>query len=480
MLPLLAALLTAAGPLARGSWDLWAQAVLAFCVVAGTCAWLFSRILVGYVPLPSRGLLAWVAALSLVGSLSVLASPVRGLIEADWMVFLCALWIFPAMTAISKDQRGWIDSSVRVSAWILMVLAFYQHFSLHEDRPASALLNQYVYAGAVLLFLPMAVEKKDWLLVIGLFWSLVWTKSVGAWLGLAVALGVTQRRASPFWFWTGAAIASVCAVLIYAKLETPEVLHRWWWWQAAARMAIDRPWLGFGPGAFAYVLPHYVDRPQTGLFSLYAHQYPLEILSGYGVVFACLWFGGLWRCLSRGSSHKTFGAIAILVHSLWDYPLSIPSNLWLMSYFAASSVPDSDEGINIPSRHKAPALLLVVGVGTVLISGVMRLWDGQKYAARASEAYSAGRLEEARRWNSLAKDRTPENPELYMEAAEFEIAAGDWLQASAELERANWLNPYRPATWTQLQVAYRKLGRPAAAAGALERSKAFVSPRSSP
>lgn len=474
ILPVLAALLTAVGPLLRGSWDLWAQSVLAVCVTAGFAAWLAARVVIGYLPLPPRRLLLWTAALAALSGLSVWSSPIRGLVAGDWMVLLCALWLFPAMTAISKDERAWIDEAIRVSAWILMVLAFYQHYSLHEDRPASALLNQNIYAGAVLMFLAIAVEKKDWLLALGLVWTLCWTRSLGAWLGLAVALGVTQRRSSAFWFWCGAAIASVCAVLLYAKLETPEALHRWWWWQAAVRMALARPLFGFGPGAFAYVYPRYLDRTQTGLFTLYAHEYPLEVLSSYGFLFGVLWFGGLWRCVWGVKSHKAFGALAVLVQSLWDYPLSIPSNLWLLSYFAASSVPDASDGVNIPARHKAPALLLIGGLAWVAGAAALRVWDAQKMGARASEAAASGQIAEARRWIVLAKSRAPENPELYIESARVEMLAGNWLQVAAELERSVQLNPYRPASWTELELAYRKLGRPAQAAALEAESKSFI------
>lgn len=476
ILPLLAALLTAAGPLLRGAWDLWAQTLLELALVSGFSCWFISRILVGFVPLPSRRMLLWTGALVLLGFVSVFLSPVRGLVQGDWHVFLCALWIFQAMTTLSKDQRSWIDEAIRASGWILVALAFYQHFSLREQRPASALINQNVYAGAVLLLLALAVEKKDWLLTIGLLWSLAWTRSVGAWLGLSAALFLTQRRFSAFWFWTGAGISAICAVAIYAKLGTPEGLHRWWWWKAAARMAWDRPWFGYGPGAFSYVLPRYMDRAQTGLFSLYAHEYPLQIFAEYGFPFGLLWFAGLWRCLSRGVSHKSFGAMAVLIQSLWDYPLAIPSNLWLMSYFVASSIPDTPEGFDIPSRHKLPALVFAAGLGLACSARLTDLWDGQKLTARALEAAQSRHWEEERHWLELAKAKTPESPEVFLESARLDAMLGDWLQAAADAEKAARLNPYRPATWTQWQLAYRKLGRPQEARRILEESLRFTAP----
>jgi hypothetical protein len=477
ILPLLVALLTAIGPLLRGSWDLWAQSILGLVLILGFSVWLISRISGGYIPLPSRSILFWVSALLFLSALSMWISPIRGVVTPEWHVFVFTLWIFLVIPAISRDERRWIDEAIHVSAWIMMLLAFYQHFVEHEGRPPSALLNENIYAGAILLWLPLALEKKDWLLALGLLWSLAWARSVGAWLGLSLALGLTQRRSSPVWFWTGAGIAGICAVLVYAKLGTPDAMHRWWWWKAAVRMVLARPLTGFGPGAYSYVFPGFIDRQHTNLFTLYAHEYPLQIFAEYGVLFGVLWLAGLWRLSNKHISYKAFGVIAVLIQSLWDYPLSIPSNLWLMSYFAASSIPEGSEGVNIPSRHKIPALLLVLGIGCILVINVNDLWEGQKLAVRAIEAVEAGHWDEGERLNQGAKVKTPEDPDVFVQAAQFDAQREDWFQATADLEHAAKLNPYRPATWTQWQLAYRKIGRPEEANRIFNESTRYIQPK---
>jgi len=242
-------------------------------------------------------------------------------------------------------------------------------------------------------------------------------------------------------------------------------------------MALDRPWVGYGPGAFSYVLPRYTDRLHVGLYSLYAHEYFLQIFAEYGFLFGVLWFAGLWRCVTRSVSHKSFGTMAILVQSLWDYPLSIPSNLWLMSYFAASSISDSQEGLNMPSRYKLPAFLLVAGLGLGMSFRVNNLWDGQKMAVRAAEEAQAGHWEEGDHWLELAKEKTPEDPEIFIESAQLDFQRGNWLQAAADLEKSARLNPYRPATWTQWQLAYRKMGRPEEAQYILQQSLQYTVPK---
>ncbi|MBI4386835.1 MAG: O-antigen ligase family protein [Elusimicrobia bacterium] len=482
ILPVLMALLTAVGPLLRGAWDVWAQAILQLALVSGFSLWVLSRIVLGYVPLPSSRTLGWVAVLLALSGLSAWMSPLHGLARPALFTAWASLWIFPAMAAITKDQRFWIDEAIRVCAWILMALAFYQRFSLGEERPPSALLNANVYAGTALMFLALAAEKKDWLLAWGLLWSLSWTRSVGAWLGLSLALMLTQRRSYRFGFWVGTVVAIACAVAVYGKLNSPEVVHRWWWWKAACAMAWDRPWTGYGPGAFAYMLPAYLSLPVSGLLSLYAHQYALETFSNLGLLFGIVWFAGLWHCLERNTSHKRFGVVAALFHSLWDYPLSMPANLWLFSYFAASSIPHSGEGMNIRGRYKFFLAAAVAGVGYCAGRQVWRYWDGHRMAARAVDAARQGRWEEARSWGERAHRRVADDPEAAYAAASVEMGRAmarpaesqdAWRSAARYLEAATRLNPYRASAWNELSFVYRKLGRADLADEASRRSRRF-------
>ena len=47
-----------------------------------------------------------------------------------------------------------------------------------------------MYAGAVLMFLPLSLEMGDWLLTLGLALNLWWAGSIAAWFGLSAAVGV--------------------------------------------------------------------------------------------------------------------------------------------------------------------------------------------------------------------------------------------------------------------------------------------------
>jgi hypothetical protein len=471
VLPGLIALLAAVGLLLNGSWDLWAQSALLLALIAGSAMWLWVRLIVGYLPLPSSRTLAWAAGLATLSGLSAYLGPLPSYAVPAWRALLPALWIFVAISAVSKDARSHIDEAIRAVAWVLILLAFYQRFHYGMERPFASLLNQNVFAGAILLLLPLAAQKRDWILSVGLLLCLWWTKSVGAWLGLACALALT-RRAGLAGLWAGGAVGFVCLVAIYGKIQSPEVLHRWEWWSAALGMAGDRPWLGFGPGTYAYLLSAYQD-PGRQLASLFAHQYFLETAAQSGFPYVLLWGAGLIHWLRRGGPHKRCGALAVLVQSLWDYSLSIPAVLWLFSYFSASSIPESSRGVNVPARWKPPLCALVLAAAAAAAGAVSIQWRAERLRVSASALLlgqpGAGAEEEALRLLDRSFEAAP-HPDAARLSAEIELrlarleeepagAAGRLLAAAERLERSAQLNPYRATTWLILEDVYRRMGR---------------------
>jgi hypothetical protein len=321
----LVALPVALGPIAAGS-----DAAIRAAVWAGTALWLLWRVFVGYLPIPSGRNLLWSAVLAALAGLAG---------RQDMMV---ALWMFPIMTALSKDARGHVDQAVRVSAWLIMALAFYQRWNWAGSAPSSVFPTPAAFAGAALMLIPVALERGDRLLAAGLAAALVWTGSLGAWLGLFSALAVTFRGRNRFWAWLGVAGAAGCAVAVYGQLGSAEWTGRLQEWKEALAMMARRPLLGGGPGA-----------PGEG------RQYYLATAAELGIPFALLWFGGLWHSL-RGRSYKQFGLGAVLVQGLWDSPFSSAPNLWLLAYLAASSSSETSEGVAIPSRLRPWAGLLVL------------------------------------------------------------------------------------------------------------------------
>ncbi len=475
MFAALVGLQVAAGLLLRGAWDAWAQALVLLLIVAGAGLGLAVQSAAGRVRLAARGVSVWAGALILLSLASALESPVPAYALPAWAAAAAGLWLIPAATLLDVDERARVEQVVRATGWALTLLAFYQR--LHGDaRPTAAFPNQNVFAGAILLLLPFAARRRDPLLIGGLLCALWWTRSVGAWLGLAVALLLSRRAVGAAAAWAGAFAGGVGLVAAYAKLESPETLHRWAWWAAAWRMGYSSPVLGLGPGSFAYALPAYTPAG-AGLSTLYAHQHFLETFAERGGLYLILWVGGLAVLLWRARPGLRVGLVAALVHGLVDYPLSIPGIFWLFCLSAGWTLPESDEAAAVRGGWRISSAAAALSVAMALGYWIQRGWHAERLRARAVDDFALG-VSPRRVAEELAEsERLRPHPETARFSAELALsraAAGDQpgrrlVQAAAELERAALLDPYRASNWSLLETVYRRLGRPADAANARRR-----------
>jgi hypothetical protein len=464
----------ASGLLLRGAWDLWAQSAVLLALIAGFALWISAGVARGRVPLPSKVPAAWAALLAALSLLSARLGPVPAYALPAWAAAAAGLWLIPAATLLSARERLGVEQAVRAAAWALALLAVYQRFH-GQPRPPSALLNQNVFAGAILLLLPFAARRGDAPLAAGLLLCLWWTHSVGAWLGLAAALVLHRREVGSLAFWAGAAAGFAGLVAAYAKLQSPEVLHRWEWWAAAWRMAADAPWRGLGPGAFAYALPAYVGaRPE--LSSIFAHQYFLETAAERGWPYLLLWIGGVAALLRRVPGGKRFGPVAALIHGLFDYALSVPGVFWLFCLSIAWALPESEEAAAVRGGRKLPALALSLCAAAAAGYWVAGNWAADRLRARAFAGSARPEAaSEVLRILAASEEIRP-HPEAARARAQLELSlaagpdAGRRLEAAAEdLERAVSLDPFRASNWMMLEDAYRRLGRPQDAARARAR-----------
>jgi hypothetical protein len=470
-----------AGLLLRGAWDLWAQSAVLLLLIAGLGLWVSAGIVRGRLPLPSSLPARWAAALIVLSWSSAYFGPVRAYALPAWAAAAAGLWLIPAATLLSADERVRVEQALRAFAWVLVLLAVYQRFH-GMDRPTSSLLNQNVFAGAILLLLPVAARRGDALLAAGLLLCLWWSRSVGGWLGLSAALILHRRSVGAAAYWAGAVAGFAGLVAAYAKLQSPEVLHRMVWWGAAWRMACAAPWRGLGPGAYAYALPAFAASA-PGLNSLFAHQHFLETAAERGWPYLFLWTAGLAAILRRAEPSKRFGPVAALAHGCVDYALSVPGVFWLFCLSVAWALPPSEDAVAVRANRKIPALGL-----TLALAGAAAYWTAGNWAAdrlRSRVLANAAALTPDRAESLLASsEEIRPHPEAARVRAELALAAassapsGGFLEAAAgHLERAVALDPYRASSWAMLVDADRRLGRGAAADDAGRRAARFAPPR---
>jgi len=473
VLAALVGLQAASGLLLRGAWELWAQSAVLLALISGLALWLAAGAARGRLPLPSKAPSSWAMTLAALSFLSARLGPVPAYALPAWAAAAAGLWLIPAATLLSTREREVVEQAVRAAAWTLVLLAAYQRFH-GSPRPPSALLNQNAFAGAILLLLPFAARRGDGLLVAGLLVCLWWTRSVAAWLGLAGALILHRKAVGSVAFWAGALAGFAGLVAAYAKLQSPEALHRWAWWAAAWRMSADAPWLGFGPGAFAYALPAYVG-PRPELISLFAHQYFLETAAERGWPYLLLWLAGICALLRRAPAGKRFGPVAALIHGLFDYGLSLPGIFWLFCLSIAWALPESEEAVAVRGGRKIPAVALTLCAATAAAYWVGGNWAADSLRARVFASNPPLPPDEALVALS-SSERIRPHPEAARARAQLELASAGGpdgakrLQAAADdLERAVSLDPFRASNWTMLEDVYRRLGRPQDAARARSR-----------
>ena len=455
MLAGLVGVFLAAGLLLRGAWDIWSQALLVFLLVGGVGAWLGFRAALGYLPRPTRGVDLWALLLGLLSGLSAAMSTVPSYSRPAWAAAAAGLALFPVVGVLSRAGRSRVDRFVRAAAWVLVLVAVYQR--LHGvARPPSLLLNQNAFAGAILLLLPLALEARARFLAAALVLCLWWASSVGAWLGLAVGLIVFRRRVGTVWARVGWAVLLIGLVIAYARLESPGVVHRLAWWKAAWLMAADAPWLGLGPGAYAYALPAYAQgRPE--LSTLFAHQHALETAAERGWPWLLLWFSGLTVLLARGSPFKRFGAVAALVHGLVDYPLSLPGVFWLFCYHAACGAPEAEEGVNVPWRLRLVLVGLAAAVTAAVGLAAARVWRADSLRAGAAMTLTVPGADLSGARDRLERSaRLHPHPETERLLADAAAQRGSLDEAARHLRRAIELDPYRVSNRDRLEGIERR------------------------
>lgn len=448
MLAGLVGTVVASGLLLRGAWDLWAQSMVLLGLLAACAAWLCARVASGWLPRPDPRTLAWASALAALSALSAWASPVPAYSRPAWAAAAAGLALFPLISVLDAEGRERVERFLRAAGWVLVLLAFYQRLQ-GDSRPAGTFLNQNAFAGAILLLLPVAARAGDWALAAGLLACLWWTKSVGAWLGLSVALILHRRAVGPVAFWLGSSAGFVGLVAAYAKIQSPETLHRVEWWKAAWRMAASAPWLGLGPGSYAYALPAHVPaRPD--LSTVFAHQHLLETAAERGWPYLLLWGVGLAVLLKPAPAGRRFGPAAAMIHGLVDYALSVPGVFWLFCASTALAAPDAGRSVNVPLRWR-PVLCAVI-LAAASVSGVLvwRGWSADRLRARAVFAIGEGRLDDAAGLLAASEALSP-HPEAARFRAEIALIRGGRTgEAAAHLTRAIALDPYRASNRTLL------------------------------
>jgi O-antigen ligase len=321
--------------------------------------------------------------------------------RTELQLLLSVLILFFLVAQAFRSLADW-----RTFAWFTMILAFFmaglgilQHLTFNgklywfrEMRyggiPFGPFANRNHFAGFAELVLPMSLVplllgrvRRDRLVIVGILAviplsALLLSASRGGIISLGAELAflfliVLLRRAGGRHLYVGGLVLLVAFVTVswlgvnqilsrFSTLQTLEVTqskrasmrHGTW------KLFLDHPILGTGLGTLQQVYPSY-ETLYDGKIVNHAHNDYLEALAETGIIggLCCAWFLGVLfiRALrflqtegnSLANTLRLCGWTAccgLLVHSLVDFNLHIPSNLLLfllMSLLATVEIPQT-------------------------------------------------------------------------------------------------------------------------------------------
>ena len=460
-------------PALQGVWDFRTQFLFESAIFLSGGLWLFRESLAGRVPAflsDRKNLPLFFAAFC--SLLAALLSPVRALVVPEWWTFAAGLFVLALSGSLSAVQMRGTDLALRCSAWFIALLGLYQAFILKSSGVPASLTNPNALALFTLMLLPAALMWGDYFLLSALAAVLIRTQSAAALFALLAAAVFyardNMRQAGLKKAWPAILAFFAVGALAASQLDMSSLTDRLGWWRAALEMFSDRPALGFGAGAFAYIYPAYHAAHAGGVSTVYAHSYYLEFLAENGFFAFFFWLWAIAARLMAMRGLKKYAVIAALAHSCVDFGLAVPANLFIFCYLlggsAAQGAPESPgqcgQGSKRPAAvwAAAAAALACFAVLCGVFSVQLKL---ERLRSRAMSAVSAGDYAGAERLIEEAARLALRNPlvpgllgRLRMREG-FERKDGASLfAAAADLERAVILNPYNAGAWRDLERLY--------------------------
>ena len=467
------AVLLLAPPL-QAVFDLSLQLAFQLALLLGCLAWLALAASREEFPagLAGRGFLPLWAAAGLT-LLSLALSPFRGYLVFEWGNYAAGLLVFLRASFLGEKERELSLRAAEASAWALFGISLLQGFAFGNFSSRPPLGNLNALALFCVLVLPPALERRRWPLAGAMVILIIWTQSLGAALaGLAAAgaYAVSARRGGlRGGGWLLVALAAIGA-LSFWLLQADSVSGRLALWRSAWEMFLARPLAGFGWASFTWAQAGF--QAPGAEHSIYAHNHYLEFLAENGLPAAAACFWLLFSAVKRLRGAARFSVIAALAHSLVDFGLSVPANLWLFCFLLAS--PADPGTARVRKEVLRPALVFSGLLAAALLSLCWRGLAFEKSRRAALAAALAG---------DLAGAETALRPELSrrlfrLPALEFLgrlslTARGGESRAAVYYEMALLENRWSAGAWRALARIYSASGRPGLAAG-LERRRREV------
>ena len=462
-------------PLLQAVFDLQLQLAFQQAALLAFLAWLFLSSRSGTMPdiFGGKFRLLWCAAA--LSFLSLLLSPFKGYIFNEWGNYAAGLLIYIYASFLGAEERRKTDGAIMIGAWLVMALSLAQAFILQDFTRHPPLTNLNALALYAVMIFPLALARRSWALAAAMSVLVIWTQSLGAVLAGLAGAGYysyskikSGERAENKWI---LALLLVLVIPMFYLLQTDSMAGRLAWWKSACGMFAARPLCGFGYAAYTWAQAGFQPPGVFREHAIYAHNYYLEFLSENGVLSAAAWFCFLGAALRSRRGLVKYSVLAALVHSVMDFGLSVPADLWLFCYLLAE--PREESAAVKPARACAP-----LAAAVVLLEAAILLLDVKSVAferARKSALAEAVNGDPAGAETLLGPYL---ETRLFREPAlEFlgrlnmarEVNRDKGFSSAVYYEMALLENPYSPEAWRALSQLYSSPGLERAAAGLASR-----------
>lgn len=469
-------------PLARGGWDLWAQTLFELLLFGGAGLWCAVKLRRGLVLKFGSGLMPVLAVLAAAYA-SCALSPVgvAGWRAFKWLAAGLAVFVFAPFAGSAGRRAG--TFFLLATGWFMMPLAVLQTVKNGVGAATGTYFNPNAMAGFLAMLVPLAFLNGHRVSAAVFALTILLAGARGACAALVItgALYWAAKGSARAKRWALLTVAALGALWLAANFVLEP--HRVTWWSSAWQMFMQRPLVGFGGGMFEYVFPAVHEISSGALGSLYAHSWPLELLSEYGLIgfLAMAWFAarGVWRA---EPSYK-WAAVAVLIVSMQDYVLSVPANFAVFCFLLSSG--EMAVAAEPPATLSRGTKLALTGtvllVVFALCARLPREFMAEKKLLAAMAHYQANRFEQA---ETAALELCAESPRYAaarLLAARAQYAQADRARsvpklftAAVSYERALELNPYHILAYNELAGIYRMTGQSAAQAELAARRARFV------
>jgi len=454
-----AAALVAISPLFGRLWNLETQIFFQFSILFLSFAWIFSAFLRSEVSsfFSSRQFYFLTAVfVSLFFSFSL--SPLKTVIKSEWLNLCVAFAIIIFSAHLTQKQENLVYKCLKIAAIIIFAFALFETICSKTFPPLTLLKNPNSFALFFLMFLPLAAEKKDYLVCIISVVAVFFSASLGGMLAM-LGVGVLVFRKEIRKEYLVIILVAVSGALLLF-LDASSVSNRLLWWKDAIAIFLARPLWGWGYSSFTFVYPAFHAPLAGGISSIYAHNYFLEFLAENGFLSFFLWMSFIFL-FGMGGRMKRFSLIAALLHSFVDFGLSQPFLLWIFCMVMGLSVRES---LDLKFEKVEFSSVWAFGILLIFLAAAKGFVKTLKLENMREKALSASRVKAAERIFGKMEKIDCCNPLVYDFEGNFYLKKFSetrdkflLFKSAAALEESLFLNPYNPGPYTKLEIIYTKV-----------------------